>query len=72
MVYNGINAMENRSIFEQDGQKYLRIGNKAIPFESFGPDGKPVIKAIPHVTEHPDGRRDVRVEVPCLIIQPQT
>ena len=49
--------------------KFIRIGGKVFEIDRYTEiDGKqvPVIKAVSEVTEHPDGRRDVTVKVPCL------
>lgn len=59
------------NVFEQDGKTYLRIGDKAIPFDGYDENGKPVIKPVITTVEHPDGRKDVTVHVPCLTIQPK-
>ena len=57
------------SIFEHEGQKYVRIGDKAIPFDSVDADGKPIIIPIIENIVHTNGRKDVIVRVPCLTIQ---
>ena len=61
--------MENPNVFEHEGKTYLRMGDKAIPFEGYDQDGKPIIKPVIENIEHPDGRKDVIVHIPCLIIQ---
>lgn len=59
-----------QNVFEQDGQTYLRIGDKAIPFNGYDVNGKPVIKPVVETIIRPDGQRDVTVKVPFLTIQP--
>lgn len=59
----------NREIFEQDGQKYLRIGDRAIPFSDFDASGNPIIKPLVENVVHADGRKDVKIIVPFLTIQ---
>jgi len=56
-------------VFEKDGQKYLRIGDKAVPFDDYDAAGKPIIKPKIEVREHPDGRRDTIVKIPALQIR---
>ena len=55
--------MEN--VFEKDGQKYLRIGSRAIPFQDFDAAGRPIIK--PRV-EHSvkDGKPVVTIHLPSF------
>lgn len=55
-------------IFTHEGRQYVRFGDKAIPFESFDENGKPIIKPVIENIEHPDGRKDVIVHVPFLTI----
>lgn len=59
-----------QNIFEHEGKTYLRIGDKAVPFDRYDENGKPVIVPVIETTEHPDGRKDVTVKVPFLTIQP--
>lgn len=59
--------MEN--IMEQNGKKYIIIGDKAMEINSFDEAGKPVIKVESEKIVYPDGRQDVIIRVPCLSIQ---
>lgn len=61
---------QQAALIEQDGQTYLRVGDKAIPVE-LDENGVPrPIKPQIERTEHEDGRVDVTVKVPCLTIVP--
>lgn len=53
-------------IVEKDGQKYLIMGDKAIPFSRVDGNGKPIIDVKSEEITHPDGRKDVKILVPCL------
>ncbi len=53
-------------IVEKDGQKYIVIGDKAVPFNKTDENGKPVIKVESEEFTHPDGRKDVKVKMPAL------
>ena len=57
-------------IIEYEGQKYIKIGDRAIPV-SINEDGEPVIQATSEETKYPDGRQDVNVHVKCLSIKPK-
>jgi len=56
-------------IIEENGKKYLIIGDKAIPFERFDEAGNPIIDVKSETIKHPDGRQDVIIKVPCLQIK---
>lgn len=56
-------------IIEKDGQKYLVIGKKAVPFDEVDKNGKPKIKVESEEITHPDGSKDVKVKVPALEIK---
>ncbi len=56
-------------IFEKDGKKYMKIGDKAIEIDA---DGKPVIECISEEKTYPDGHVDVTIHVPCLQIISKT
>ncbi len=55
-------------IIIKDGQKYMLIGDKAIPFDSFDENGKPIIKVESKETPNDRGGKDVEVRIPCLKI----
>lgn len=44
----------------------MKIGDKVVDVDYSS--GVPVIKAVPERIEHPDGRVDVIIHVPCLQI----
>jgi len=55
-------------IFESNGQKYIKIGDKAIPFDDYDESGNPIIKPKIEKITHPDGRTDVKVKITSLRI----
>lgn len=64
--------MKNGETFIHENQKYVKVGNKAIPFEDTDENGKPIIRTTSTITKHPDGRQDVTIHVPCLQIAGET
>lgn len=58
-------------VFEKDGQKYLRLGNIAIPFSRVDKEGKPVLdKPVIEDFINADGKPSKRIKVNCLTIKP--
>ena len=55
-------------IIEKGKKKYLKIGERAIPFDGYDKNGKPVIKPRVLRTVHPNGRVDVKITIPSLKI----
>lgn len=58
-----------KRIFEKDGQKYLRIGNKAIPFNDVDKHGKPIIKPEIIKTKTKDGKENIIIKLPALKVR---
>lgn len=54
-----------------DGKKYVRVGNKLIPYNKVDKNGKPIIQ--PKIVKDKDekGKEIVRVKIPCLNIKPE-
>jgi len=51
-------------VVQIDGNYYLEFKDKHIPVTIV--DGNPVIKPKCEEITHPDGRKDVKIKVPCL------
>jgi hypothetical protein len=58
-----------KNTFEKNGKKYMRIGDKAIPFDDYDKEGRPIIKPKVETKEYPDGRKDATVKIPALTIK---
>lgn len=56
-------------IIVNNGQKYLKVGDKAIPFDEYDKSGRPIIKPTIERIERPGGKIDVVVKVKCLKIK---
>lgn len=63
------NERINRRVFNKRGKKYLAINGRAIPFDDYDENGRPVIK--PWIVRDKDenGKDRVRVKVPSLSIK---
>jgi len=55
-------------IIKQNGQDYLKIGSRAVPF-TLDKNGKPVIKPIVSRTKDENGKEHVTINIPCLTIK---
>ena len=55
-------------IIEKGKKKYLKIGERAIPFDDYDRKGKPVIRPRVLRTVHPNGRIDIQITIPSLKI----
>jgi len=66
--------MENKkvNVFIRNGQKYLRIGERAIPFDDYDDNGVPVIKPKIERTKDENGKEHVRIKIPSLTIKHKT
>ncbi len=53
-------------IIEKDGQKYIVVKGRAIPFTEVDGSGKPVIKVESETKKNENGGQDVTISVPCL------
>jgi len=60
---------KKENVFVKNGQKYLKLGDKAIPFDSYGKNGLPLIK--PKVIRDKDenGKPRLRIQIPTLKIK---
>ena len=57
------------NVFVKNGQKYLRMGDKAIPFDSYGKNGLPIIKPTIIKDKDENGKDRIRIKIPNLIIK---
>ena len=54
-------------IISAGGKLYLRLGDKAIPFDKFDANGKPIIKVETQRVEE-DGKVNVIVKIPTYLV----
>jgi len=55
-------------MIEQNEEKFIKVGDKAVKVEGFNESGIPIIKCESEEIIHPDGRKDIIIKVPCLTI----
>lgn len=63
---NQITKILMTQIIEQNGKKYLILGDKAIPYEFTDKHGKPMIEVKTEETKNKNGGMDIKVYVQTL------
>lgn len=56
----------NNKIIEKNGQKYLVIKGRAIPFSETDSNGKPIVKVESEEKINENGGKDVTIKIPVL------